>query len=87
MPFEVVSLRILNLTDAGLLLADLFSICVNFNYFSCGFVRRSGNTLAHKLAHLAMAHSFFVQGVDLSVGLAYEYKDIFPSKKKKIMDV
>lgn len=46
-----------NATDVGIYLEEIFSICRSFTSFSCTFVRRSCNTLAHALAHLYICRS------------------------------
>lgn len=59
-----------NLSDAGTFIADLASFRSSFIYFSCSFIRRSGNALAHSLTHLDLVSSFYVEGVQLPAGLA-----------------
>lgn len=59
-----------NLSDAGTFIADLASFRSSFIYFSCSFIRRSGNVLAHSLAHLDLVSSFYVEGVQLPADLA-----------------
>lgn len=40
----------------GALVSQLLHFSCSFNYFATSFVKRSGNRLAHALAHLSLNH-------------------------------
>lgn len=68
------------LTDAGLFLKDVLSS------FSCTFVKRSSNSLAHALAHWLLAPSFVVEGVLLALAMWNLFKWVAVEFEPKIFD-
>lgn len=45
----------------GALLREILILARSFSCFSCSFVRRPGNKLAHALAHLSLSSSIFLK--------------------------
>lgn len=54
----------------GALVSTIISTSMNFNYFSCSFVPRSGNRLAHALAHFDSSSFTLLEDSTIYAGLA-----------------
>lgn len=54
----------------GALISVLLSISISFQDFSCSFIRRTGNMLAHSLAHFPLDFLDMMEAFDLPAGLA-----------------
>lgn len=71
---EVISAIQNRIQDAllpyGATISLLISSLISFNAFSCRFVRKSGNSLAHSLAHLHFDSSDMMEALVLPANLA-----------------
>lgn len=54
----------------GALISHILQLSSSFRSFSTSFVRRSGNKLAHALAHLVFENSDVSKALDLPADLA-----------------
>lgn len=60
-----------SLADFGIYLDELVALIISVSYLSISFVRRSGNYLAHELAHLNLGSSSSLDGDVILADLAY----------------
>lgn len=72
-----------SLAPYGPLVDEIISCILHFQFCSCFFVKRSGNRLAHALAHLSLDNSDVFKGCDLPADLALIIQSLFDLKKKE----